>query len=251
MTLRSLAPVVALSALVVSGCADRLDHLGRAPSMTTTGQNSDPREIVTSERAAIAVPPPQPARFAYQQASLWSSGPQGLLGDKRARARGDIMTIVIEIDDQAEIRNSTERSRQGSENMSVGALLGAQNSLPRRLGSADALDPAVDVGSRSQTRGSGSVRRNERLTLRLAATVVDVLPNGHFVIQGDQEVRVNNELRDLQITGIVRPEDISRHNEIRYDKIAGARISYGGRGHISDVQQPRLGQQITDMLLPF
>jgi flagellar L-ring protein FlgH len=251
MTLKTLVPVVALAALVVSGCADRLDHLGRPPSMTTTGQAVDPREIVTAERAAIAVPPPQPARFAYQQASLWSSGPQGLLGDKRARARGDIMTIVIEIDDQAEIRNSTERSRQGSENMSVSALFGVQNSLPERLGSPDALDPAVDLGSRSQTRGSGSVRRNERLTLRLAATVVDVLPNGHFVIQGDQEVRVNNELRDLQITGIVRPEDISRHNEIGYDKIAGARISYGGRGQISDVQQPRIGQQITDMLLPF
>jgi flagellar L-ring protein FlgH len=241
-----LIPLALVLVATLAGCSGRFDHVGRPPSMTTAGQTTDPRAIVTEERAAIAVPPPQPARFAYQQASLWSGGPQALMGDRRARGRGDILTIVIEINEQAEIRNSTERSRQGSESMAVGSLFGLQN-----RGVGEALDPAVDATSRSQSRGSGSVRRNERLTMRLAATVVEVLPNGHFVVQGDQEVRVNNELRDLRISGIVRPEDISRHNEVGYDKIAGARISYGGRGQISDVQQPRLGQQIADILLPF
>jgi flagellar L-ring protein precursor FlgH len=105
--------------------------------------------------------------------------------------------------------------------------------------------------SQSDFEGSGSVKRNEKLTLRVAATVVTVLPNGQMVIQGDQEVRVNFELRDLQVTGIVRPEDISRHNEISYDRIAGARISYGGRGQITSAQQPRYGQQATDRLMPY
>jgi flagellar L-ring protein FlgH len=238
-------------ALALTGCGDRLAGVGRPPEMTSIGRSDDGQPILTPERAAIAVPPPQPARYAYQQASLWSSGPSTLLGDRRARTLGDILTIVIEIDEKAEIRNASERSRAGSEDMSVGAYLGLDNLVERQLAGDATLDPGVQLDSNSSSEGSGSVRRNEKLELRVAATVVDVLPNGHLVIQGDQEVRVNYELRDLQVTGIVRPEDISRYNEIGYDKIAGARISYGGRGQITDVQQPRYGQQITDILLPF
>ena len=113
------------------------------------------------------------------------------------------------------------------------------------------LNPNLELESESDFKGQGSVKRNEKLMLRVAATVVQVLPNGHLVIQGDQEVRVNFELRDLQVTGIVRPEDISRYNEIPYDRIAGARISYGGRGQISTAQQPRYGQQIVDTVMPY
>lgn len=113
------------------------------------------------------------------------------------------------------------------------------------------LDNAVDLGSSSTSQGNGSVRRNEKLALRIAATVVDVLPNGVLRIEGTQEVRVNFELRELFVSGFVRRADITRQNEITYDKMASARISYGGRGHISDVQQPRVGQQVLDAILPF
>jgi flagellar L-ring protein precursor FlgH len=109
----------------------------------------------------------------------------------------------------------------------------------------------LQLESQSDFKGDGSVKHNEKLMLRIAATVVRVLPNGHLVIQGDQEVRVNFELRDLQVTGIVRPEDISRYNEIEYDRVAGARIIYGGRGQITDAQQPRWGQQVTDRIMPY
>lgn len=233
--------------VLLAGCD--VGTIGQPPEMTTIGRaEAGAPPILTDERAALAVPPPQPARYAYQQGSLWNTGPTGLLGDKRARNLGDILTITIEIDDEAEMKNSTERSRDGSENASVGGFFGVGNVLPP---GAMKLNPNVEFGSKSDYSGDGSVKRNEKLTLRIAATVVDVLPNGHLVIQGDQEVRVNYELRDLQVTGIVRPEDISRHNEVAYDRIAGARISYGGRGQISSVQQPRYGQQIVDRYMPY
>ena len=146
------------------------------------------------------------------------------------------------------MRNSTSRSRAGSETAGVETFLGAGNVLPPGFMK---LSPNIGIDSESEYDGDGATRRNEKLTLRIAATVVEVLPNGHLVIQGDQEVRVNYELRDLQITGIVRPEDISRYNEIAYDRIAGARIAYGGRGQISSAQQPRYGQQVVDRAIPY
>jgi flagellar L-ring protein precursor FlgH len=236
-----------MMALALAACG--VTEIGRPPEMTTIGRAADDAQpILTPERAALAVPPPQAARYAYQQGSLWNATPTGLLGDRRARSLGDILTIVIEIDDEAEMRNTSTRTREGSEQAGVDAFFGVGNVLPP---GAAKLSPNVGFESESEFRGNGTVKRNEKLTLRVAATVVEVLPNGHLVIQGDQEVRVNFELRDLQVTGIVRPEDISRHNEIPYDRIAGARIAYGGRGQISSAQQPRYGQQAVDRYVPF
>ena len=184
-------------------------------------------------------------------ASLWSSERRSLLGDRRARRQGDILTVVIEIDDSAEMTNTGGRNRTGAQAMGVPQLMGIPQIIDRRLPDGASMADAVSASGSSSFQGSGSVRRNERLTLRIAATIAEVLPNGVLRIIGTQEVRVNFELRELTVVGYVRPEDITRQNEIPYDRIAGARISYGGRGQITDVLQPRIGQQITDLLLPF
>ena len=157
----------------------------------------------------------------------------------------------FELDEKAEISNDTNRSRAGSESLAVPELFGLPQRAGERLPEGASLDDAVSIDSASVSKGKGSVKRKEKLTLRVAATVVDVLPNGVLSISGSQELRVNFELRELLVSGYVRPEDISRQNEITYDKIASARVSYGGRGQITDVQQPRYGQQILDTLLPF
>ncbi len=185
----------------------------------------------------------------YSNASLWNGDRGSLLGERRAMARGDILTVVVDIDDGAQISNQTDRSRSGSQGMTVDALYGLPEAVNSTLRGGAA--PGVALDSDSSFSGDGSVRRNEQLTLRIAATVVEVLPNGVLSIEGSQQVRVNFELRELLVSGFVRPEDITRQNEITYDKIASARISYGGRGQITDVQQPRYGQQITELLLPF
>lgn len=165
--------------------------------------------------------------------------------------RGDILTVVVEIDDRAEISNTSDRSRQSDQQMSVGSLFGLPQRVAGFLPDGASLDPAVSLSSSASDGGAGSIRRNEKLTLRIAATVVSVLPNGLFEILGTQQVVVNFEMRELVVSGFVRPEDISRLNEITYDKIASARIAYGGAGQITDMQQPRVGSQILDHVLPF
>ncbi|NHX28271.1 flagellar basal body L-ring protein FlgH, partial [Escherichia coli] len=164
---------------------------------------------------------------------LWSGGRASLLGDRRAEGSGDILTVVIEIDDKAEISNATSRARSGSESMGMPHLFGVPQRINNALPDGASMDTAVATNSTSNSSGNGSVKRNEKLTLRVAATITEVLANGVLKIEGSQEVRVNFEMRELIVTGFVRPEDISRQNEITYDKIAAARISYGGRGQIT------------------
>lgn len=230
--------------LFLAACAD-LATVGKAPDFTPIDGTLEERAMEMPGYTAF-----DPSRSATT-ASLWDGGRESLLGDRRAGQVGDIMTVVIEIDERAEISNSTSRERSGSQLSAIPSLLGIPQRVEAVLPEGADFDSAVSAEGSSRSSGDGSVRRNERLALRVAATVVDVLQNGVLRIQGSQEVRVNFEIRELLVSGFVRPEDISRQNEITYDKIASARISYGGRGQISEFQQPRYGQQVLDRVLPF
>lgn len=224
----------------------RLENVGKVPGMTPV---EDGDEFFAMNSAAM--PDRLNRQTPAQEASLWSGNRGSLLGDRRAMGRGDILTVVIEINDKAEISNTTGRSRSGSDTMGIPNLGGIPQRIDRHMPDGASMANAYETNSSSSYQGDGSVARKEKLTLRVAATVLDRLQSGVLRIQGSQEVRVNYEVRELLVSGFVRPEDISRQNEITYDKIAGARISYGGRGQITDVQQPRYGQQVADVLLPF
>ena len=242
-----LAKAIAVLSLVIGLVAcGRSDHLGKAPSFSSPMETAEHSAMV-----ARGLPQTLEVRNPRDEASLWTGQRGSLLGDRRAMQRGDILTVVVEIDESAEISNATDRSRSGAESLGVPQLIGLPQRLDRQLPEGASSSELVSVNSSSSSSGDGSVRRNEKLELKIAATVLDVLPNGVLSIAGSQELRVNFELRELLVTGYVRPEDISRQNEITYDKIASARISYGGRGQITDVQQPRVGQQVLDAILPF
>ncbi len=107
------------------------------------------------------------------------------------------------------------------------------------------------MGSDNSNVGTGSIQRDETINMTLAALVAQVLPNGNLVIDGHQQVRVNNELRDMRLSGIVRREDITQDNTVNLSQIAEARVTYGGKGAMTDVQQPRYGSQLFDILMPW
>lgn len=242
MTMTRTLAVLALATLV--GCADK-DPTGEPDFRPVEG---------STERVAMnwpGLPLHAQSDRELDDASLWSGARQSLLGDRRAVTRGDILTVVIEIDERAEISNNSLRERSGSETLGLPQLFGLPQYLDKRLPEGATMANAVSISSSGESSGRGSVKRNEKLTLRVAATVTDVLPNGVLAIEGSQQLRVNFELRELLVSGFVRPEDISRKNEVTYDKIAAARISYGGRGQITAVQRPRYGQRILDKVMPF
>jgi flagellar L-ring protein precursor FlgH len=244
--MRRLAILTLPLAMAACSGAERLSRLGDPPEMAAvTNPTADPRW------RPVSMPMPNPQDPPLANNSLWRPGSRTFLRDQRAAAVGDIITVLVAIQDDAELQNRTTRSRDNSESMGVPRLLGLDASYARLF--PGSFDPSnmVQGNSTSGVNGTGATRRSESVTLRVAATVTQLLPNGNLVVTGRQQVRVNSELRDLTVGGVIRPQDIASDNTVRHDRLAEARIAYGGRGTISDVQRPRVGQELLDVILPF
>ena len=248
--MRSFArlPLIILAlALPVSACAGAAEAI-KGPKLTPVG---DPTPLVTEQPSLLSAyrahdDTPRPASAN----SIWRAGARTFFNDQRAAKVGDILTVLITIDDSAQISTATTRKRTSGNDASIGTSLGSL--FGTKVPGVD-VSPSggISTAGTMSDGGTGSVNRNEKLTTNVAVVVTQTLPNGNLVIEGHQEVRVNFEIRDLVVQGIVRPEDIQSDNTILSEKIAEARISYGGRGQITDVQQPRYGQQVMDVILPF
>ena len=240
--------LVLLLGASLSACSagERLANVGQPPGMTPiVNPQTQP------DYKPVSMPMPAPEVAMQQPNSLWQSNRKGFFKDQRAGNIGDILTVLIEIDDEADLENKTNRSRSANESAGLDNLLGYEASLAQILPEAIDNTALVGAGSDSSHSGNGKIERDESISMKVAATITQILPNGNLVIQGNQEVRVNFEKRILNVAGIIRPEDISIENSISYEKIAEARIIYGGEGQITDVQQPRYGQQVYDILFPF
>lgn len=250
MYFRSSINIVLLAAflMALSACnmANRLNNVGAAPKLSSV---QDPSQI--SGVVPVSMPMPAPSLTERQPNSLWMTGSRAFFRDQRASRVGDILTVVISIDEKAQLQNESKRSRSNSDDANATNFLGFESQFNKFM--PDAIDPTklIKMGSNSSNDGKGSIDRSEKINLRVAATITQVLPNGNLVLAGKQQVAVNFDMRELQVTGVVRPEDISSENTVGYDQIAEARISYGGKGTIQDVQQPRYGSQVFDILMPF
>lgn len=242
----ALTGTLLAAAGLAGGCSsiDRLSQIGESPKLTaidnpTTQPGYKP----------VQMPMPKPETVSYNANSLWRNGSRAFFRDQRASRVGDLLTVTVNFTDKANIANQTQRSRISKDDSGIADFAGskllggtAQKVLPGRLLTTD---------SESLSDGKGLIQRQENLQTSVATVVTQVLPNGNLVVEGKQEIRVNFEIRELIVAGIVRPEDIQSDNTIDSSKIAQARIAYGGRGQITDVQQPRYGQQVMDVLLPF
>ncbi|MFN3483672.1 MAG: flagellar basal body L-ring protein FlgH [Rhabdaerophilum calidifontis] len=241
----ALAGTAALG-LSACGSLDRLANVGKAPALSAI-------ENPTAQPGykPVQMPMPEPKPIAYQANSLWRTGSRAFFKDQRAQQVGDLLTVRVRITDKAAIDNTTERKRTNAEGVDVEGFFGQEDRLHKIFARGATGKGLVDLGSSSSSKGEGTVKRSEQLVTDIAAVVTQVLPNGNLVIEGRQEVRVNFEVRELIVAGVVRPEDIEAGNTIESTKIAQQRIAYGGRGQITDVQQPRYGQQVLDIVLPF
>jgi flagellar L-ring protein precursor FlgH len=239
----SILATVAASLLTSCAAIDRLKTIGQPPPLSAV---DNPTARPGYKPVQMPMPAAQPA--SYNPNSLWRNGSRAFFKDQRAKQVGDILTVKVNITDKANIANETQRTRTSTEDSGIDNFFGKSkvpiinSAVPTRIFTSD---------SNTATDGKGSVNRQEALSTNVAGVVTQVLPNGNLVIEGRQEIRVNFEIRELIVAGVIRPEDIESDNTIDSSKIAQARIAYGGRGQITDIQQPRYGQQVMDVILPF
>lgn len=237
-----------IAGLLLSGCGNlaRLAEVGRPPALSPSADPTrDPnwRPLTMPMPAAIVAP--------IEANSLWRPGSRAFFKDQRAAQMGDIVTVLVKMNDNANIANQTAANRTSDQAMGVPDLFGLQNLMNTIMPKPIDASKLVALNSANTANGKGQITRNETVTLRLAGVITQVLPNGNLVVAARQEFRVNSELRELVVSGVIRPQDIASDNTVVHDRMAEARISYGGRGQLTEVQTPRYGQQILDIVLPF
>ena len=245
--IQQCASIIAVLMLCACNTIERLEQVGKTPKLRPV---ENPIERSGYQR--ISIPNPAPVEPPSAGAnSLWREGARGFFRDQRARQVGDLLTVSVTVDDEATLSNESARSRTNEDSLGIPNLFGLETKLDKFF--PNAVDPSslVSAASDMVNQGRGNVRRQEEVDFNIAATIVQVLPNGNMVIDGRQEIRVNFEVREIAVAGIVRPEDITPANTISHEKIAELRVAYGGRGQITDVQQPRYGAQVLDIILPY
>ncbi|PPR65091.1 MAG: Flagellar L-ring protein [Alphaproteobacteria bacterium MarineAlpha4_Bin2] len=237
-----------LSIAILSGCntLERLSKVGENPKLTRV-QNPTHR----ADYRPITMPMPASVRVERSPNSLWRAGSRAFFKDLRANQVGDIVTVTVSIADTVDFDNKITRTRTNSEGATLPNFLGYEQALDAIFPETVSVTSLVSGTSASSVAGNGQIDRTEKITTKVAAIVTQILGNGNLVIEGRQETRVNAEVRELAITGIVRPQDITTSNTINFEQIAEARLAYGGRGILTDVQTPRYGQEIYDILFPF
>lgn len=236
-------------ALLLSACGNRLQRLSEIGGPPHMAPSSDP----TKDPAwhPVGLPMPRPSPVTVEASSLWRPGARAFFKDERAAAVGDLLTVLVNLADTADFQNTTTTSRTGSEAMGVPNLLGLENTTLAHALPKSTPASLVSTSSTNANTGTGEIKRAETVTVSVAGVVTQVLANGNLVVVARQQVRVNGELRELQISGVVRPQDIAADNTVAHNRMAEERIAYGGRGQLTDLQTPRYGQQLMDILLPF
>ena len=236
-----------LLVLFLSGCSlGKLEEVNKVPELSPL---QSPTE--RSEYQPVTMPMPTPRQRQRVANSLWRPGSRAFFEDLRAARIGDIVTVSINVQDSASVSNATSRSRDNTTSSGITDLAGLEDTVTDLLPGTPSLANLFGADGSGSHSGSGTIERNETIRMSVAAVITQELPNGNLVIYGRQELRVNNEVRELHVAGVIRPQDIDNSNAVAFERIAEARVAYGGRGQISDIQQPRWGAQVADILLPF
>lgn len=246
--IKNLGVATILVSLAACNTLERLEEVGTGPKLE---QQKSPTLQAGYQPVSNWPTPVEPVNETRSANSLWQPGARSFFKDQRATRVGDILTVVVQIADTATLSNNTARKRTNSESLAAPMVLGMQEEFVNWLPGKQDADNLLELSGNSNTTGGGQIGRSETITTKIAASITQVLGNGNLVVKGKQQVRVNFEMREITVEGVIRPEDISSDNTILSEQMAEARISYGGRGTVSDVQQPRYGNQIIDIISPF
>ena len=244
---RPLMIVLLAAATPLAACSSVSTAL-KGPQMQPM---SYPSALVPTEALPIGASSREPLPQPASANSLWRTGARQFFHDQRAQRVGDIITVLVQINDSANISNATAATKTSANKAGITNFLGLESTLGRILPKAFDPSNAVNTNTSLSAQGTGTITRQDQINLTIAAVVTQVLPNGNMVIQGRQQVKTNNDVRELTVAGIVRPEDITSANTILHTQLAEARISYGGQGDLAAVQKTPGATALMQRFSPF
>lgn len=238
-----------LSGCVLSGCsglATRLSNVGDPPNIS---QVQNPTLVGGYRPVSMPMPDPEPSRSNMN--SLWQTGSRAFFKDQRANRVGDVITVLVDLQDKSKVDSNNTYNRSAAHKSNLAKFFGFESKFTSIF--PKEVDPTslTDTSSNSQKTGRGLLDRKDTLSLKIGATIIQILPNGNLVIQGRQEILFETELRVVEVKGVIRREDVSSNNTIPYEKISEARIAYGGRGDVSDVGAVPWAQQTLNRVMPW
>lgn len=229
--------VCAQCVLTFTGCA------------TLPMQEDDPQPKVAEQIVVPPVPPPWMTEKVEekQTGSLWTDTSSSLWKDVKACRVGDIVTITVSEQSQASKQSSTQTGKTkdfSGDFKFVGLTAGDKLVMDQgNFGYKGKFD--------NQFQGNGVTSKADSMSTYMTATVVQVLPNGNLLIRGSRWTKVNDELQQIVLEGVVRPNDINRKNEVLSQNIADAKIFFTGKGPVTAQQKPGWLLQFLDVVNPF
>ena len=243
----ALLTATAISLTACGSVVDKLSKVGERPELTKV---ENPQTQPNYKPISWPLPDPE-ASATRTSNSLWQPGSRAFFRDQRASRVGDILRVNVAIADQAKIDNTNNVKRDSDQSVSAPVFFGAERYLKKLTGNTTAADPLVDITGSTQSKSTGTVDRRETIKTQVAALVTQVLPNGNLAIDGSQEILINQEIREISVKGVIRPQDINTDNTIDSSQVAEARVVYSGRGQLTDVEKPRWGHQVIEAIAPF
>jgi flagellar L-ring protein precursor FlgH len=239
------------STLNLTACGSVVDKLSKVGQRPELNEVANPQTRPDYKPLSWPLPDPE-APSTRTSNSLWQPGSRAFFRDQRASRVGDILRVNVAIADQAKIDNTNNVKRDSDQSVSAPVFLGLERVFRKKItGNETTTEPLLDITGSTQSKSTGTVDRRETIKTQVAALVTQVLPNGNLAIDGSQEILINQEIREISVKGVIRPQDINTDNTIDSSQIAQARVVYSGRGQLTDIEKPRWGHQVIEAVAPF
>lgn len=233
--------LIFLTAAISVACAAKPETISAVPS---SGYMS---EIEAYKRQEAERNKPNP--------SLWADvGSNGTIFlDYKARRIGDV--VIVKIMETSSASNSTSNSTKKSttNNSSVTAMMGLPLNFGMNnfLGSGSGFQPSIGTSTNNSHSGQGSTTKTDKVSATIAARIVDIMPSGNLVIEGNREIIIDQEKQTITLRGLVRQKDIDASNVVASTAIADAQIMYSGSGTTSTATKKGWFSRFLDIVWPF
>ena len=210
-----------------------------------------PGPVASDPNFAPAMPMPRVVESAPTGSIFRTGATDGMLSQNRRFQVGDVITVLLSESTQANRQQSTDLSREASNNVVPQGVTDLVTTRAPLVRGVNVMDGVNLRNSTIESSGTGTANQRASLNGSVAVTVAEVLPNGNLVLRGEKQMTLSEGTEVIQVSGIVRPDDIAPNNTVQSRRLADARFIYRGEGDIARTNQAGWGTRALMRIWPF